>query len=179
MSGYCGQLLRIDLTSGRVATEPIDPQVARKFIGGRGLGTWYLSQEVDPQVDPLSPENTLIIATGPVTGTRAPASGRYMVVTKSPLTGTVASSNSGGYWGPELKFAGFDAIILEGKAPRPSYITIRDDEVNIHDAADHWGKLVGETTDALLEAFGDTKARVLAICPAGELLSPIASIMND
>jgi len=179
MSGYCGKLLRINLTAGTVSTEPIDPEVARKFIGGRGLGTWYLSQEVSPQVDPLSPENKLIIATGPVTGTRAPASGRYMVVTKSPLTGTVACSNAGGYWGPELKFAGYDMIVLEGKAPQPSYITIRDDEVEIHDAADYWGKLVGETTDALLEAFGDPKARVLVIGPAGERLSPIAAVMND
>ncbi|HUU90324.1 MAG TPA: aldehyde ferredoxin oxidoreductase family protein, partial [Phycisphaerae bacterium] len=130
-------------------------------------------------VDPLSPENKLIIATGPVTGTRAPASGRYMVVTKSPLTGTVACSNAGGYWGPELKFAGYDMIVLEGKAPRPSIITIRDDEVRILDAADHWGKLVGETTDALIDAFGDPKARVLAIGPAGERLSPIAAVMND
>ena len=179
MSGYCGKLLRIDLTAGTVSTEAIDPEVARKFIGGRGLGTWYLSQEVSPEVDPLSPENKLIIATGPVTGTRAPASGRYMVVTKSPLTGTVACSNAGGYWGPELKFAGYDMIVLEGKAPRPSIITIRDDEVRILDAADHWGKLVGETTDALIDAFGDPKARVLAIGPAGERLSPIAAVMND
>ncbi len=179
MGGYCGKLLRIDLTSGDVSTEPIDLDIARKFIGGRGLGTWYLSREVDPQIDALSPENKLIIATGPVTGTRAPASGRYMVVTKSPLTGTVACSNSGGYWGPELKFAGYDAVIVEGKAPRPSTITIRDAEVRVHDASDHWGKLVGETTDALLEAFGDPKARVLAIGPAGEHLSPIAAVIND
>jgi len=179
MGGYCGKLLRIDLTAGEISTEPIDPEVARKFIGGRGLGTWYLSREVSPQVDPLSPENKLIIATGPVTGTRAPASGRYMVVTKSPLTGTVACSNAGGYWGPELKFAGYDVIVLEGKAPQPSTITIRDAEVRIHDAADYWGKLVGETTDALLEAFGDPKARVLVIGPAGERLSPIAAVMND
>ena len=179
MSGYCGKLLRIDLTAGTVSTEAIDPEVARKFIGGRGLGTWYLSQEVSPEVDPLSPENKLIIATGPVTGTRAPASGRYMVVTKSPLTGTVACSNAGGHWGPELKFAGYDMIVLEGKAPRPSIITIRDDEVRIDDAAQYWGKLVGETTDALVEAFGDPKARVLAIGPAGERLSPIAAVMND
>ena len=179
MGGYCGKLLRIDLTAGSVSTEAIDPEVARKFIGGRGLGTWYLSQEVSPEVDPLSPENKLIIATGPVTGTRAPASGRYMVVTKSPLTGTVACSNAGGHWGPELKFAGYDMIVLEGKAPRPSIITIRDDEVRILDAAPYWGKLVGETTDALIEAFGDPKARVLAIGPAGERLSPIAAVMND
>ena len=179
MGGYCGKLLRINLTSGEISTEAIDPDIARKFIGGRGLGTWYLTREIDPQIEALSPANKLIIATGPVTGTRAPASGRYMVVTKSPLTGTVACSNSGGYWGPELKFAGYDVLILEGKAPRPSTITIRDAEVRIHDAAGYWGKLVGETTDALLEAFGDPKARVLAIGPAGEKMSPIAAVIND
>ena len=179
MSGYCGKLLRIDLTAGTIATEPIDPATARKFIGGRGLGTCYLAREVDPTVDALSPANKLIFSAGPLTGSSAPASGRYMAVTKSPLTGTVASSNSGGHWGAQLKFAGYDMIILEGKAPRPVYITIRDEQVDIHDAGEYWGKLVGETTDALVEQFGDPKARVLTIGPAGERMSHIAAIMND
>ncbi len=179
MSGYCGKLLRIDLGKGQISTEETDLELARKFVGGRGLGTYFLSREVDPNVDPLSPENKLILATGPLTGAPAPAPGRYMAVTKSPLSGTVAASNSGGYWGAELKFAGYDMIILEGKAPSPCYITIRDGEVALHDAAEHWGKLVGETTDALLEKFGDPKGRVLMIGPAGERMSPIAAIMND
>jgi len=179
MNGYCGKLLRVDLTAGRVATEPIDPELARKFVGGRGLGTYYLAREVDPGVDPLSPDNKLIIATGPLTGSSAPASGRYMVVTKSPLSGTVACSNSGGYWGVELKFAGYDMIVIEGKSEKPCFISIRDDQVEICDAADYWGKLVSEATDALLERFGDPKARVLTIGPAGERLSPIAAIMNE
>ncbi len=179
MSGYCGQLLRIDLTGGAIATEPIDPQIARKFIGGRGLGTYYLSREVDPQVDPLSPENKLIFAAGPLTGTRMPASGRFMAVTKGLLTGAVACSNSGGFWGPELKFAGYDMIILEGRAEKPCWVAIRDDDVTIHDAGEYWGRLVGEVTDALLEDFGDEKARVLMVGPAGQRLSPIAAIMND
>ena len=179
MSGYCGQLLRIDLTTGKITKEPIDLELAKKYIGGRGLGTYYLSKEVDPQVDALSPENKLIFATGPLTGSTAPTSGRYMVVTKSPLSGTVASSNSGGYWGAELKFAGYDVVILEGKSPKPVYVTIKDDDVQIHDASAYWGKLVLETTDALVEAFGDPKARVLMIGPAGERMSRIACIMND
>ena len=103
MSGYCGKLLRIDLTAKRISSEPIDLELAKKFIGGRGLGTYYLSQEVAPGVDPLSPENKLIFVAGPLTGSRAPASGRYMAITKGLLTGTVACSNSGGYWGAELK----------------------------------------------------------------------------
>ena len=179
MSTYCGKLLRINLTDGTISTEPIDPAKARKYVGGRGLGTRYLADEIDPAVDPLSPANKLILAAGPLTGTRAPAAGRYMAITKSPLTGTVACSNSGGYWGAELKFAGWDMVVIEGRAAAPCYVTIRDGEAAIHDAAALWGKLVGAATDALLEAFGDPKARVLLIGPAGERLSPIAAIMND
>ena len=179
MSAYCGKLLRINLTTQEISTEPIDPAIARKFIGGRGLGTYYLSQEIDPGIDALSPDNKLILATGPLTGSPAPAPGRYMAVTKSPLTGTIASSNAGGYWGPELKFAGYDMLIVEGKAEKPCYIAIRDDQVDIRDAAAYWGKLVCEATDALVEEFGDPKARVLVIGPAGERASEIAAIMND
>ena len=179
MSGYCGKLLRIDLSAGEVHVEPLDPSIARKFIGGRGLGTYILSKEVDPQVDPLSPDNKLIIATGPLTGTKAPTASRYMVITKSPLSGTIACSNSGGFWGPELKKAGYDAIIIEGKSQAPVYLSIKDDAVEIRDAAKYWGKLVGEATDMLKEEAGDDKARVLTIGPAGEKLSMIAAIMND
>ena len=179
MGAYCGKLLRVDLTNGRIATEAIDPVIAAKFVGGRGLGTYYLTQEVDPTVDALSPANKLIIATGPLTGTSAPASGRFMVITKSPLSGTVACSNSGGYWGAELKFAGYDMVIFEGASPKPVYLAIRDDKVELRDASGFWGKLVGETTDALIEAFGDPKARVLTIGPAGERLSHIAAVMNE
>ena len=179
MSGYCGKVLRINLTAGKVTTEPLDLDVAKKFIGGRGVGTYYLTREVDPKVEPLSPDNKLIFVTGPLTGAPMPAVGRYMVVTKSPLSGTVACSNSGGFWGPELKFAGYDMVILEGKSPRPCYIAIRDDKVEIRPAEKYWGGLVGETTDALLKEFGDPKARVLMIGPAGERMSPIAAVMND
>ncbi len=179
MSGYCGKILRINLTSGKISTEPLDPVVARKFIGGRGLGTYFLTKEISPTIDALAPENKLIFVTGPLTGSPAPTSGRYMVVTKSPLTGTVACSNSGGFWGPELKFAGYDMVILEGRAAKLCYITIRDSEVAIHDAGKYAGGLVSETTDALVKDFGDPKARVMMIGPAGEKLSPIAAIMND
>ncbi len=179
MNGYCGKVLRVDLSSGEISTEKLDGAAARRFIGGRGLGSWYLSHEVDPGLDALSPENRLILATGPLTGSSAPAGARYMAVTKSPLTGTIACSNSGGYWGPELKFAGWDMVILQGKAPRPCWISIRDDQVDVHDADGLWGKLVGEATEALIEEFGDHKAHVLTIGPAGERTSPLAAIMND
>ena len=179
MNGYCGRILRIDLSEGRVSNEELPEDIARKFIGGRGLASYYLSQEVDPAVDGLSEENKMIFASGPLTGSAAPAASRYMAVTKSPLTGTIASSNSGGFWGPELKFAGWDMVIVEGKAENPCYISIRDDEVEIHDAGHLWGKLVGETTDELIEEFGDERAHVLTIGPAGERCSRLASIMND
>jgi aldehyde:ferredoxin oxidoreductase len=178
MAGYCGKLLRIDLTTGQIATEKLDLDLAKKFIGGRGLGSYFLTQEVDPGVEPLDPANKLIFATGPLTGSRAPTSARYMVITKSPLSGTIASSNSGGFWAPELKKAGFDLIIVEGKADKPCYISINDDNVQIKDAKAYWGKLVSETTELLAKAE-DPKARVLTIGPAGEKLSRIACIMND
>ena len=177
--GYCGRLLRIDLTSRRITTEAIEAATARKFIGGRGLASHYLAREVDPAVDPLSPANKLLLATGPLTGSGAPAPGRFMAVTKGPLTGAIASSNCGGYWGPELKFAGYDMVIVEGKAPGPVWVSIRRQDVAIHDAAGLWGKLVGQTTDALLAEFGDPKARVLCIGPAGEAQGMLACIMCD
>jgi len=179
MAGYCGQVLRVNLSTGEIKKEPLDLAVAKKFLGGRGLGSYFLTQEIDPGVDPLSAENKIIFATGPLTGSSAPTSGRYMVVTKSPLTGTIASSNSGGFWGAELKFAGYDLIIVEGKAAKPSYIYIKDDTVEIRDAQNYWGKLVSDTTALLQEEVGDPKARVLTIGPAGEKLSPLASVMNE
>ncbi|MFO8113734.1 MAG: aldehyde ferredoxin oxidoreductase family protein [Desulfosalsimonadaceae bacterium] len=177
--GYRGKVLRVDLCSGSVTAEPLDMEVARKYIGGRGLGTHYLMKEVDPGTDALSPQNKLLLVTGPLTGTPVPASGRYMAITKSPLTGTVACSNAGGYWGAELKSAGWDMVILEGVAEKPVYLAINDDTVAIKDAAGCWGKLVSETTDTLLEEFGDPRARILTIGPAGEKQSLMAAIMND
>ncbi len=178
MGGYCGTILRVNLSTSEVTKEDLDLQNATKFVGGRGFATYLLSQEIDPTVDPLGPDNKLIIATGPLTGSQAPTSARYMAVTKSPLSGTIASSNSGGFWGAELKKAGYDAIIFEGKAKNPCYLSINDDAVEIKDATQYWGKFVSETTDMLLQAE-DPKARVLTIGPAGEKLSMIAAIMND
>ena len=179
MSGYCGKYLRIDLSSGSIKVEKLDLEIAKKYIGGRGLGTYLIDKEVGAEVEALSEANKIVIATGPLTGSKAPTGGRYMVVTKSPLSGTIASSNSGGFWGAELKNAGYDLIILEGKSETPCYISIKDDDVQIKDACDLWGKLVSETTDVLLAEEGDGKGRVMTIGPAGERLSPIASIMNE
>jgi len=179
MAGYCGKLLRINLSNREISKEDLDLELARKFVGGRGLGTYFMTQEVDPDVEPLSPDNKIIFAAGPLTGSAAPTAGRYMVVTKSPLSGTIASSNSGGFWGAELKRAGYDLIIVEGTADKPCYISIKDDAVEIRDAQKYWGKLVSETTDLLLAEAGDDKARVTTIGPAGEKRSLIAAIMND
>ncbi|MEW8977135.1 MAG: aldehyde ferredoxin oxidoreductase family protein [Symbiobacterium sp.] len=178
MFAYKGKILRVDLTSGTIKTEYIEPKVARQYIGCRGMGTYYWMKECDPTVDPLSPENKLLFFTGPLTGTAAPASGRYNVITKSPLTGAIAASNSGGYWGPELKFAGWDGIIFEGKAEKPVYLWIEDDHVELRSAEHLWGKTVFETTDAIKEET-DPDVRVTCIGPAGEKLALLAVIVND
>ena len=178
MHGWVGKILRVDLTNEKVTTEALDPTMARDYMGARGLGTRLMYDEVDPKVDALSPENKLMFVTGPLTGTFSPSTGRFNVVTKGPLTGTIAASNSGGTWGPELKFAGYDLLIVEGKASKPVYLWIQDDKVEIRDAAHLWGKQVPETSEAL---YAETApdAKVACIGPAGENLSYIAAIMND
>lgn len=178
MYGWTGTILRINLTTGSIKREPTNLQDARQFLGARGLGTKIMYDEVDPQVDPLSPENKLIFAPGPLSGTMAPSMGRYDVVTKGPLNGTIAASNSGGSFGPMVKFAGYDLIIFEGKSPAPVYLWIDNDTVELRDATALWGKNVLDTTDAVREVT-DEDAVVACIGPAGEKLSLLASIMND
>ncbi|MFO7897003.1 MAG: aldehyde ferredoxin oxidoreductase family protein [Candidatus Cloacimonadales bacterium] len=178
MYGYNGKYLRINLRTKEIKVEKLDLDIAKKYLGGRGLGTKFMMDEVDPKVDALSPQNKLMIVTGPLTGTATPTGGRYMVVTKSPLTGTIASSNSGGHFGAQLKFAGYDLIIFEEKSDKPVYLNIVDDLVEIKSAEKIWGKLVSETTDEL-QSLHDKRAKVLAIGPAGENLSKLAAIMND
>jgi aldehyde:ferredoxin oxidoreductase len=179
MYGYRGTILRVNLTTGEIKKEALDKELAKQYIGGRGLAGKIFADEVDNLVEPFDPENKLIIATGPLSGVQSvPTGGRYMVVTKSPLTGTIASSNSGGRWGAELKFAGYDMIIVEGKSEKPVYISIKDEEVEIRDASHIWGKMTSETTKMLLEET-EPKAKVLNIGPGGEKLSRIAAVMND
>ena len=178
MNGYFGKLLRVNLTTGEVKVDPIDPKTCRDFIGGRGLGTKLFYEEVGPHVDALGEDNKLFFMTGPLTGTAVPTGGRYMVITKAPLTGTIASSNSGGHWGAELKYAGYDGLVVEGKADHPVYINIEDDKVEIRDASHLWGKVVSEATE-LMGKETPARAKVLAIGPAGENQSLLAAIMND
>lgn len=177
MFGYNGKVLRINLSDNTIKVEPLNLEVAQKYIGARGLGVKTLIDEIDPKVDALSPDNKFIVATGPVTAAPMPTSGRYMVITKAPLTGTIGISNSGGHFGAELKRTGYDMLIIEGKSEKPVYLSITDDQVEIKDANLVWGKIVSETTKELQKIHD--KARVLCIGPAGEKLSYMASVMND
>ena len=178
MYGWTGTILRVDLTKRKVTREATDPKIARDYLGARGLGGHIVRTEVDPLTDPLGPDNKIVFAPGPLTGTFAPSAGRFDVVTKGPLNGTLAASNSGGTFGPELKFAGYDALVIEGKAAKPAYLWIRDDEVEIRDAAAIWGHDTADTTD-LVRAETDEDAKVACIGPAGEHLALIANIMNE
>jgi aldehyde:ferredoxin oxidoreductase len=154
LGGWTGTVLRVDLTHGSVRTEPLPESWARDYVGGRGVAARYLHEEADPGVDPLSPANPLIFATGPLTGTNASCGARYMVVTKGPLTGCMTTSNSGGHWGPELKFAGYDLLILEGRAAEPVYLWILDDTVELRPAAHLWGRGVFDTEDEIRRETG-------------------------
>ena len=178
MHGWCGKVLRVNLSNGTVASEALDPQVARDYIGARGFGIYYLAREVNPTCDPLGPENKIIMAAGPLTGTAAPTGARYVVTTKSPLTGAITCSNSGGNFPAELKKSGHDAIILEGASPRPVYLWIGHGAAELRPADHLWGRSVPET-DELLRRETDPKAKTAVIGPAGERKVLFAAIMND
>lgn len=178
MHGWCGKVLRVDLTRGTVTEKPLDPETAKQFIGGRGLGIQVLLQELDAACDPLGPENLLIMAAGPLTGTKAPTGARYMVMTKSPLTGAVTCSNSGGHFPAALKRAGVDMVVFAGRAASPVYLWIEEGHAELRPADHLWGKTTHETEDALrLETRPE--ARVACIGPAGERQVLFAGIMND
>jgi len=152
---------------------------AKAYIGSRGLGTKYLVEEVDAKVEPLSADNKIIWATGPLTGTMASTGGRYTVITKGPLTGAVACSNSGGYWGAELKMAGWDMVIFEGKSAKPVYLYINDDVAELRDAANLWGKSVWQTEELIKKGLQDPLVRVSSIGKAGENKVLFAAVVND
>ncbi len=176
---WAGKLLRVDLTAGTCKSEPTNMDWARAYLGSRGLATKYIVQEVDPKVDPLSPANKIIWATGPLTGTMASTGGRYTVVTKGPLTGAIACSNSGGYWGAELKMAGWDMVIFEGKSPKPVYLFIEDDKAELRDAAHLWGQSVWHTEETIKKQHQDPLIRVSSIGLAGENQVLFAAVVND
>jgi aldehyde:ferredoxin oxidoreductase len=177
MNGWVGKTLVVDLTSGSITIEPLDMDVARQFLGGRGIGARLLWNLVGPEVEPLSPENVLIIATGPLTATGFQTSNRFSVSTKSPLTGTILDANSGGSWGVRFKRSGFDLMIIKGRADHPVYLEIKPGKIAIEDATHLWGKNVPETSAAL--GHDKNKRNVMCIGPAGENLVRMAAIMND
>jgi len=173
------QILRVNLSEGTCETEPLNMEWANDYLGSRGLGSKYLYEEMDPAADPLSADNKLIFATGPLTGTNASTGGRYTVITKGPLTGAIACSNSGGKFGGELKNAGYDMLIIEGKAASPVYLLIQDGQAEIRDAGDLWGKTVWETEDFLAARHRDPLMRFAGIGQAGETLCRYACVVND
>ena len=176
--GYMGKILRVDLEKGKTEIEPLDGDRTKAFIGGRGLGISYLLEEVNPECDPLSPENRLIMMTGPLTGTGAPTGSRYMVMTKSPLTGALTCSNSGGQFPMMLKRTGIDGIIFKGSSSEPVYLWVEDNRAELRSAKHIWGKDTHQTTDQLIQET-HKEARVACIGPAGENGVLFASIMNE
>jgi aldehyde:ferredoxin oxidoreductase len=176
---WAGKILRINLTTGSVKSEPLNMQWAQAYIGSRGLAAKYLTTELSPKVDPLSPDNKIYFTTGPLTGTMASTGGRYTVSTKGPLTGAIACSNSGGYWGAELKMAGWDMVAIEGKSSKPVYLYINDDVAELRDAAHLWGKSVWQTEETLKKGLQDPLTRVCSVGKAGENMVLYASIVND
>ncbi len=177
--GWQRQVLRVNLTTGSVTTEPLDMERAERYLGQRGLATRYLYDEIDPRVDAMAPENKLIIATGPLTGTAASTGGRWSAVTKSPLTGGIACSNSGGQFGGELKMAGWDMVILEGRAPAPVYLSIEDDKAELVPCPELWGTTVWHTEESIKAARRDPLIRVASVGPSAEYGCRYACIVND
>jgi aldehyde:ferredoxin oxidoreductase len=177
--GYAGKIAFVDLTTGDIQVERLDETIGRDYIGGQGLGARILFERQKKGADPLGPENILGFTTGPLTGTPTPTGGRYMAVCKSPLTGGWGDANSGGFFGSELKAAGWDAVFVSGISANPHYLLINDDHIELQDASQFWGKDTVETEIALREMTGNKKARIASIGPASENLSLISGIIND
>ncbi|MHC8442040.1 MAG: aldehyde ferredoxin oxidoreductase family protein [Candidatus Eutrophobiaceae bacterium] len=172
-------VMRVNLTEGKITCEPLNMDWAMQYLGQRGLATKYLVEEIDAKCEPLSPENKLIMTTGPLTGTSASTGGRYSVVTKSPLTGCIACSNSGGFMGNELKSAGWDMIIFEGKAPKPVYLYVENEHAELLPADDLWGKSVWKADEMLREKYQDSQLRIACIGRAAESGCLYSAIVND
>ncbi|MEJ2646499.1 MAG: aldehyde ferredoxin oxidoreductase family protein [Gammaproteobacteria bacterium] len=176
---WTGNVMRVNLTTGEISTEALNKQWAQEYLGQRGLATKYLYEEIDPKIDALSPENKLIMVTGPLTGTMASTGGRYSVVTKSPLTGAVACSNSGGFIGAELKMAGWDMIIFEGRSPTPVYLHIENERAELLPADDLWGKSVWDTDEELHRRYQDPLLRISCVGRSAEQGNLYAGVIND
>jgi len=176
---YAGKILRINLNDRSFKEEPLDPSCARKFLGGRGIGAKFLFDEVGPDVAPLSLENKIIIMTGPLTGTFVPGSARHVITTKSPLTGIYLNTVAGGQFGPQIKYSGYDGLIIEGKSDSPVYILITPDQKEIKDAKFVWGMTTDLTQEFIKNAIKEPSASVACIGPAGERVVPFACVINE
>jgi aldehyde:ferredoxin oxidoreductase len=176
--GYNGKILRVDLTTSQLSVEEPGEAFFRKYMGGSALAMYYLLDEMPAGVDPLGPENMLVLALSVLTGTAISGQSRMTAAAKSPLTGAIGDSQCGGFWPAELKFAGFDAIVIKGKAEKPVYLWIHDDEYELRNASHLWGKITGEAEAAIKEELGDDKIEVLQVGPAGEAGVRFAAIIN-
>lgn len=177
--GVNGKVLHIHLNTGTTEIEHLSEDIYRQYIGGKSLGVYYLLRHLKPGIDPLSPENIMVFSTGPLTGMSVSGSGRCSVVSKSPLTSGLGTSEAGGFWGSELKRAGFDAIIITGRAPQPVYLLVENDHVELRSAEHLWGKLTGEAAALLNQELGTKNVRTALIGPAGEHLVRYANIAMD
>lgn len=178
MYGYMGKILLVDLTNRRLEDIPLSAEYARQYLGGSGLAARYLYDLMDVQADPLAPANPLMFMTGPLVGTRAPSCGRFEVCARSPLTGFWGEGNAGGFWGPALRFAGYDGIIIQGAAEQPVYLLVREGRAELRDAVHLWGMDTYAVQRAIQQEAGDSSLKVAAIGLAGENLSPLAVIVN-
>ena len=174
-----GKLLRVDLTKSRLKTEKIPKNIFKQYLGGRGLGVKIICDELEPKAEPLSGDNILVFTPGTLTGVSIPLACKYEVVTKSPLTGTITGANAGGYFGARLKHAGYDAIVVTGRAKSPKYLMIDNEDVTLNNAQALWGRDTHETTDTIVEDLGKSKVSIACIGPAGERLVRYANIIND
>jgi aldehyde:ferredoxin oxidoreductase len=179
MNGYMGRILRVDLSQGRLWDEALNEDYARNYVGGSGLAARYLYDMLDTDTDPLGPENPLFFLTGPLVGTSMTSAGRYSVCARSPLTGIWGEANSGGFFGPELRSAGYDGVLITGKAERPVWLSIIEGQAALHEAGDLWGSDIYETQVRLHNALADPKVRVACIGLAGENQVKLAGIAND
>jgi len=174
-----GKLLLVDLTTGSVEEEELNEEYARRFIGGSGLAARYIYDLTEAGTDPLGPDNPLVFMTGPLVGTRAPSCGRYVICARSPQTGLWGESNVGGFVGPHLRFAGYDGVMIKGRAPEPVYLVVRDGTAELRDASHLWGLDCYRTQDVIREELGDPAVRVAGIGPAGENLVKYAGVVAD
>lgn len=176
--GYTGKILDVNLTEGKISTIEMDETFYRTYLGGAGIALYFALREIPAGIDPLSPENVIVFAPGLITGTTSPAMPRYTVCAKSPLTGAIGKSEAGGFWGPEVKKAGYDAIIVRGKSANPVYLNLSDEVCELKSAESVWGKDTQETQRALLEAEGP-KTKVLQIGPGSENMVFFGNIVNE